>query len=178
MTGATHKGTRGRIEYRCSSAAPGGPARCGKVTIRAGLVEDLVGEEIAQRFAAYRHEPADDQEAELLASIEVDGQRLKEVGELYADGSIGPETLKAAVERLEARIAATSRRLAKSTLEIPEGADAIREAWAERSTAWKRRLVERTIEFIQVRPTPTRGGVFDGSRVSIRWRDARAPSTP
>jgi hypothetical protein len=132
-------------------------------------------EEIAQRFANYQPEPADDAEAELLGQIEADKERLREIGEQYADGAIPIETLKAAVERLEARIGATSRRLARSTMVIPTGgADAIREAFTDRSMAWRRQLVARVIDSIEVKPASVRGGPFDANRVVIEWTKRRS----
>jgi site-specific DNA recombinase len=172
MSGATHKPNKakpnGAVEYRCLPVP--GPKRCGRISVTADPVDDLVGERIAEHFATYTPEPASEGEAELLAQIEVDTKRLAEVGRAYADGTIPIETMQAAVERLEARIAATSRRLARSTVLIPAGADGIREAWASRTPAWRRRLVERTIAHIEVRPATVAGGPFDGARVVIEWR--------
>ncbi|MFL5793608.1 MAG: recombinase family protein, partial [Actinomycetota bacterium] len=184
MSGAHHKATSRKAaatEYRCLPVP--GPKRCGKISVAAQAVDDLVAEQIAQRFANYQPEPADEAEAELLAQIEADKERLREIGEQYADGAIPIETLKAAVERLEARIGATSRRLARSTMVIPEGADAIREAFglqvdegppsAPRSMAWRRQLVGRVIDSIEVKPAAVRGGPFDGDRIVIEWTKRR-----
>jgi site-specific DNA recombinase len=178
MSGAHHK-ARGETVYRCLPVP--GPKRCGKISVAAQAVDALVAEEIAQRFANYQPEPADDADAELLAQIEADKERLREIGEQYADGAIPIETLKAAVERLEARIGATSRRLARSTMVIPEGgADAIRQAFGvmpdpgpdtppPRSMAWRRQFVGRVIDYIEVKPATVRGGPFDGDRIAIVW---------
>jgi site-specific DNA recombinase len=179
MSGAHHKATKVKAaatEYRCLPVP--GPKRCGKISIAAGSVDALVAEEIAQRYANYQPEPTDDNEAALVAQIEADKERLAEVGREYADGAIPIETMRAAVERLEARIGATSRRLARSTMVIPTGgADAIREALvptSTRSMAWRRQFVGRVIERIEVRPATIRGGPFDGDRVEIRWTKRRA----
>lgn len=174
MSGAHHKETDRKAaatEYRCLPVP--GPKRCGKISIAAGSVDALVTEEIAQRYANYRPEPTDDNEAALVAQIEADKERLAEVGREYADGAIPIETMRAAVERLEARIGATSRRLARSAVVIPTGgADAIREALAPTSTrsmAWRRQFVGRVIERIEVKPAAVRGGPFDGDRMVIEW---------
>jgi hypothetical protein len=188
MTGAHHKATSRKIaatEYRCQVVP--GPKRCGKISVAAKAVDDLVAEEIAQRFANYQPEPADDAEAELLAQVEADKERLGEIGEQYADGAIPIETLKAAVERLEARIGATSRRLARSTMVVPEGADAIRDTFGvpreagqdpatPRSMAWRRQFVDRVIDYIEVKPAAVRGGPFDGDRIRIEWVKRRPPA--
>ena len=185
MTGAHHKATpvkAAATEYRCQVVP--GPKRCGKISVAAQAVDDLVAEQIAQRYANYQPEPADDAESELLAQIEADKERLREIGEQYADGAIPIETLKAAVERLEARIGATSRRLARSTMVVPEGADAIRDAFGipreagqepatPRSMAWRRQFVSRVIDSIEVRPAAVRGGPFDGDRIVIEWTRRR-----
>jgi site-specific DNA recombinase len=182
MSGAHHKATKVKAaatEYRCLPVP--GPKRCGKISIAAGSVDDLVAEEIAQRFANYQPEPADDNEAELVRLIEADKERMAEVGREYADGAIPVETMRAAVERLEARIGATSRRLARSTMVVPTGgADAIREAFGlpredgaapapPRSMAWRRSFITRVIESIEVKPATVRGGRFDGDRIGIEW---------
>jgi site-specific DNA recombinase len=179
MTGARHK-QRDETVYRCMVVP--GPKRCGKITISAGSVENLVAEEIAQRYANYQPEPADEGEAELIRQIEADKERLAEVGREYADGAIPIVTMRAAVERLEARIGATSRRLARSTtVVVPTGgADAIREAFGlpradgaepgpPRSMGWRRSFVTRVIESIEVKPAKVRGGPFDADRVVIQW---------
>jgi site-specific DNA recombinase len=171
MSGAHHNETDRKAaatEYRCLPVP--GPKRCGKISIAAGSVDALVTEEIAQRYANYQPEPTDNNEAALVAQIEADKERLREIGEQYADGAIPIEALKAAVERLEARIGATSRRLARSTMVIPEGgADAIREAFGVRSMAWRRQFVARVIDYIEVKPAALRGGPFDGDRIAIVW---------
>jgi site-specific DNA recombinase len=183
MSGAHHKATDRKAaatEYRCLPVP--GPKRCGKISVAAQAVDDLVAEEIAQRYANYQPEPADDNEAEMVRQIEADKERLAEVGRSYADGAIPIETMRAAVERLEARIGATSRRLARSTtVVVPTGgADAIREAFGlrredgatpspPRSMAWRRSFVTRVIESIEVKPARVRGGPFDGGRVVIEW---------
>jgi hypothetical protein len=183
MSGAHHKATSRKAaatEYRCLPVP--GPKRCGKISVAAQAVDDLVAEEIAQRYANYQPEPADDNEAEMVRQIEADKERLAEVGRSYADGAIPIETMRAAVERLEARIGATSRRLARSTtVVVPTGgADAIREAFGlrredgatpspPRSMAWRRSFVTRVIESIEVKPARVRGGPFDGGRVVIEW---------
>jgi site-specific DNA recombinase len=173
MSGAHHKATPRKpaaTEYRCLPVP--GPKRCGKISIAAGSVDDLVAEQIAQRFASYQPDPTDDGEAELLAQLQADQARLAEVGADYADGTIPRPTYLAAVERLEARIGATSRRLARSTVVIPTGgSDAIREAWATRSMAWRRAFVARVIRYAEVRPAKARGGRFDGDRLVIEWAD-------
>jgi site-specific DNA recombinase len=170
MTGVHHKG-RGETVYRCLPVP--GPKRCGKITISAPSVEALVAEQIAQRFANYQPEPTDDGEAELVARLQADQARLAEVGTDYADGTIPRSTYLAAVERLEARIGATSRRLARSTVVIPTGgSEAIRDAWATRSMGWRRAFASRVIRYAEVRPAKTRGGPFDGDRLVIEWADA------
>jgi site-specific DNA recombinase len=183
MTGAHHKATPVKpaaTEYRCQVVP--GPKRCGKISVAAQAVDDLVAEQIAQRYANYQPEPADDGEAELVRQIEADKERLAEVGREYADGAIPIETMRAAVERLEARIGATSRRLARSTtVVVPTGgADAIREAFGlpredgaapgpPRSMAWRRSFVTRIIESIEVKPAKVRGGPFDSDRIVVDW---------
>jgi site-specific DNA recombinase len=188
MTGASHRPNKakpnGASEYRCLVVP--GPKRCGKISVAAQAVDDLVAEEIAQRYANYQPEPADDHEAELVRQIEADKERLAEVGREYADGAIPVETMRAAVERLEARIGATSRRLARSTtVVVPTcGADAIREAFGlrradgaeqgpARSMAWRRQFVARVIDYIEVKPATVRGGPFDGDRIEVHWAKRR-----
>jgi hypothetical protein len=187
MSGAHHKASKGKraaTEYRCLPVP--GPKRCGKISVAAQAVDDLVAEEIAQRYANFQPAPTDDGEAELVRQIEDDKKRLAEVGREYADGAIPIETMRAAVERLEARIGATSRRLARSTMVVVPtgGADAIREAFGlprqdgaeqapPRSMAWRRSFVTRVIELVEVTPAKVRGGPFDGDRVEIHWTKRR-----
>jgi site-specific DNA recombinase len=173
MSGATHKG-RGKIEYRCLPTP--GPERCGRITITAGPVDELVTEEVAQRLDRYKPPAASNgAERELLAQLQADQVRLAEVGTDYADGTIPRATYLAAVERLEARIGATSRRLARTTVVVPVGgADAVRQAWATRSMAWRRQLLRTVVESIEVRPATSNR--FDPERVQIVWAKTSPPN--
>jgi site-specific DNA recombinase len=166
MSGATHKG-RGKVEYRCLPVP--GPERCGRITITAGPVDELVAEQVAQRLDRYQPPAASNgAERELMAQLQADQARLAEVGTDYADGTIPRATYLAAVERLEARIGATTRRLARTTTVVPVGgADAIRQAWATRSMAWRRQLLKTVIDHIEVRPATSYR--FDPDRVRIVW---------
>jgi DNA invertase Pin-like site-specific DNA recombinase len=168
MSGATHK-SRGKIEYRCLPVP--GPERCGKITVTAGPVDALVAEQVALRLDRYQPPAASNgQERELMAQLQADQARLVEVGQAFADGSIPRATMVAAVERLEQRIGATSRRLARTTTVVPVGgAQAIRQAWATRSMAWRRQLLRTVIDHVEVRPATVAGGPFDPARIRIVW---------
>jgi site-specific DNA recombinase len=164
-----HRTREGREEtvYRCLPAP--GPQRCGRIQIKAGPLEELVAEEVAQRLDRLPPPtPSNGAERELTAQLQADQARLAEVGTDYADGTIPRATYLAAVERLEARIAATSRRLARTTVVVPVGgADAVREAWATRSMAWRRQLLKTVIDHIEVRPATSNR--FDPDRLRIVW---------
>jgi hypothetical protein len=56
------------------------------------------------------------------------------------------------------------------------GADAVREAWATRSMAWRRQLLKTVIDHIEVRPATSYR--FDPNRITIVWaKPAKADST-
>jgi site-specific DNA recombinase len=173
MTGDHRKG-RDETIYRCQPAS--GLKRCGRIQIKAGPLDELVAEEVAQRLDGYRPPAASNgAERELTAQLQADQGRLAEVGTDYADGAIPRVTYLAAVERLEARIGATSRRLARTTVVVPVGgADAIRQAWATRSMAWRRQLLRTVIDYIEVRPATSYR--FDPERVRIVWAKPASPS--
>jgi site-specific DNA recombinase len=168
MSGA-HRTREGRDEtvYRCLPTP--GPERCGRIQIKAGPLDELVAEQVAQRLDRYQPPAASNgAERELTAQLQADQARLAEVGTDYADGTIPRATYLAAVERLEARIGATTRRLARTTTVVPiGGADAIREAWATRSMAWRRQLLKTVIDHIEVRPATSNR--FDADRLRIVW---------
>jgi site-specific DNA recombinase len=177
MSGVHHHRESGRTEtiYRCVKTP--GPDGCGRLQIKAGPVDELVAEEIAQRLDRYQPPAASNgAERELMAQLQRDQARLAEVGADFADGTIPRPAYLAAVERLEQRIGATTRRLARTTTVVPVGgADAIRQAWATRSLAWRRQLVKTVIDYIEVRPATSNR--FQPERVRIVWTKRRRPES-
>lgn len=172
-----HTGNRGdgmRI-YRCTRAAPPYTG-CGKVSVLAEPVEDriegacerILADPATRRALASRQ--ADGDTSALVASIDADRVRLRELEAALVEGGAAVGALTRAISEVQERIEATRGRLAE------ESADQI--DWEATAETWpvaleqRRKIVERLVERVTI--MPSRGGNrFDLDRVKIKETVAR-----
>ena len=174
----------GRRCYVCASGPNFGG--CGKIRRLAEPVEDLIREEVITALAgpgldaALQAATGEDQaERELLAALRVDQERLDELVDAFADGTLSRADLARAKSRVEARMEATRRRLARRTTStllagLPRGEEALRAEWKAHEgpdgLAWRRAVIGTVIERIVLKPCVRGRNRFDPAAVDPRWR--------
>jgi hypothetical protein len=117
----------------------------------------------------------DQAERELLATLQVDQDRLDELVDAFADGTLSRADLARARARVEARMDTTRRRLAgqaatRTLAALPVGERALREAWATRGLSWRRAVLAAVVERVVLHPCLQGRNVFDPSRIEVVWR--------
>jgi hypothetical protein len=80
----------------------------------------------------------DQAQRELLAALQVDQDRLDELVDASADGTLSPADYARARARVEARMDAT-----RTPAALPVADRALREAWASRGLGWRRAVWRR-----------------------------------
>jgi site-specific DNA recombinase len=174
----------GRRTYVCASGPNFGG--CGKIRRLAEPVEDLIREEVIVALdgpglaAALQAATGEDQaERELLAALRADQERLDELVDAFADGTLSRAELARAKSRVEARMEASRRRLARRTTSsvlasLPSGEKALRAEWEAHEgpdgLAWRRSLIAAVIERIVLKPCVRGRNRFDPDAVDPKWR--------
>lgn len=171
--------TKDRLRYRCFKRP--GHDGCGRLSVSATPVERLVRDAVLTAISgpalaeARRQVASDDADqaraAESLADAE---ERLEQVAEMFADGTLSRREWLAARERLEERVEDARRTLDRHRqggmlATLPADTDALTEVWEDRDVHWRRSLLEAIVERIIVHPAEP-GGTFDPGRVEILWR--------
>ncbi len=164
--------------YRCKADA-GRPA-CGRVSIAAKALEELIVEAVMQRLdtpelartiPGARDTGHDDTAAAVLAEV---AQRLAELADMFASGDIGRGEWLRARKGLETRQAAARATLARqrrtTVLDPYEGRPgALRAAWPDLSPDQQRAVLAAIIDRVTVKRA-TRGPKFDPERANVIWR--------
>ncbi|MGH8774811.1 MAG: ComEC/Rec2 family competence protein [Jiangellaceae bacterium] len=169
----------GKLKYRCPPRQEGG---CnGRVIVLADLqnmvdlymVGKLSGPDTLRELAE-RDADRDDQSAEMVAAIEVDGRRLTRLQAELVDGAVDevPE-IAASVRTIRRRIAETRERLAQASqtpevtrLDLPD----LARRWRSLHIDQKRTLLGLFVDRIAIGPARRGLAKFDPGRVRIEER--------
>lgn len=160
--------------YACQHTSRGG---CGKVSIKAEPVEELIVEAVFEaldgaELADLAAPSGDDGTARSeIADIEA---RLADVADLFASGDITRAEWMRTRAKLEERKVAAEADLAEVSAPSPLGAyadgGALRSAWPKLSLDQRRTIIAAVITAVTVAPAGRAGGRVDLDRVSIEWR--------
>ena len=154
---------------------------CGKTGRLAEPVEQLVVEWILRQLsgpalsAALAAATGENQaERELLHALQADQDRLDELVDAFADGTLSQGDFARARARVEARMDTTRRRLAgqaasRTLATLPTGERALREAWHSRGLSWRRAVLAAVVERVALHPCLPGRNVFDPP-ASRPWR--------
>jgi len=173
---------RGVHCYICSSShrTPGAPG-CGRISVRAVPLEELVAEMVFARDWRHldvRAARATD-ETGLAAGQAAAKARLVEVGRLHARGRIGTEEWLAQRDEIAVQVAELQDRLddarrAAATADMPGSGEALRAWWDDPDTTLeqKRAALDRVLHAVIVKPAGRRHGrtTMDPDRVEPIWR--------
>lgn len=181
-----------RRTYNCrgegNTSREGG---CRGVTRNADALEEYLRQQIIARLDT-------DDMAALLAKLEADDTalhalieeratkyaKLQSLEDDYGDGTLDKPTFTRLRGRVQTAIAAVEAKLdaiqhERLAIELEPG-QTIAEAWAKNPNGWKRKLIARVIDRVDVHPGSTKpffllpdGSVarFDPSLIEIRWRE-------
>jgi DNA invertase Pin-like site-specific DNA recombinase len=167
--------------YACPDAGVGG---CGGISVNADKVEervrDLVLDELnSARFAKRvererkQQQGADDVVTKLIDALTRDRAKLVAIGDAYADTDMDRATYVRQVDRINARIAETERKLdtvstAHSALRYAGRAAELRADWEEMTVPERQTLIRTLATSFTI--TPGERGAFDQDRVVPNWR--------
>lgn len=166
--------------YVCASGAP--TFGCGKIRIVADMLEKEVAEQVLGRLlrpdALTRLEAAF---AEVRARaesaperIERAQERMRELGEAYAEGRVAAAELQAARASVndQVRTARADVKLGESVTNLVAlDAEDLAAWWETATLADQRALIDTLIDRVEVHPVVVKGSkIFDPTRVRIVWR--------
>ena len=164
--------------YVCSSGPDHGG--CGRLTITAEPVEELITEAVLYRLdtpslaqALAGNAGRDEQLAALTESIALDRGQLDELAGIYATKAISVREWMAARHPIEDRITEAERRLARMTntdalAGYVGNADALRGQWVDLNLTRQNAIVRAVLDHAVV--SPAAGSQFDPGRVEPVWR--------
>jgi hypothetical protein len=157
--------------YRCVAPA-GHCAR--KMSVAAGPLEDLVGDVVAARLAAYAEYTAVEAPPGASAKVAELSARLEALAGKWAAGELTDSAYGAAHRAAEKELEACRRqaeREARTRVVLPGPQAAA--AWASGTVRERRAVLETLVDRVEIRPG-TRGGTFgntfDPDRVHVEWR--------
>lgn len=170
--------------YTCISGP--GFNGCGKVGIMAEPVEELVVLQALTRVslgdfaAALREAEGEAGGARALAGqLRAYEDRLSALETAhYVEGAVDALAYRRIRSDLEGRIATTSTQLAAATgarmfTGLSSDLDTLFDAWRANDLTWRRELLGRLIEQVEIRPASVRGrNIFEPGRVAISWTSA------
>ncbi len=168
-----HREQRSRTYVCANDPAKGG---CGRLRIVAGPLEQLVTEAVRAQLATdvVRGDGRDRDEDDLVGLIAADEAALEQWALDHVDGTITRGQFLAATQRLEARIAAHRRRLARvnrrEILAAYAGRILDSDEWDALSFDRRRALIGELVDTITIGPATPGLGRFDEARVTIGWR--------
>ncbi len=166
--------------YVCTSGPDHGG--CGKITIVAQPVEELVAEavlyrldtvELADALAGKGRSDAD--AASLMTKISADREQLETLATLHGKGEIGLTEWMAARRPVQDRMRAAERRLRKATSTtqlaglIGHG-DALRTQWASLNLDRQAAIVQALLDHADILPGARGVRSVDHRRVILAWR--------
>jgi len=168
----------GQRRYACVRDNGG----CGRITINADPLEQLVAEallyrldspELAAALNGQRSQAPD--AARFRSEVEETQAQLAELGEAYANKQIGMPELIAARKVIETRLDSARKQLAKLTRtnaveEYVGHADTLRERWNQLDLSRQHAIVEAIIERLVIASARPGYNRFDENRVTPSWR--------
>jgi DNA invertase Pin-like site-specific DNA recombinase len=167
--------------YVCQSGPDHGG--CGRMTVAAEPVEELIAEAVLYRLdtpeladALAGRAAEDEQAAALAESLAADKARLDELAALYGEGQIGSREWLAARHPIEARIADTERRLARMTHSdaltgLVGNSVELRSRWTALGLTRQAAIVAAVLDHAVVHPVdPHASRKFDPARVEPVWK--------
>lgn len=173
---------RAGSRYRCYSGPSRKPDACGRLSVTAEPVEDIVRDRLidalaGEALAEARRQVASDDQAEQEAAAELSAvEDLRdELVRDRADGVLSRREWLVAKERLDKRQERAESVLrrngsARTLADLPSDSEALRASWKRSDVEWKRDLVKAVVEAVVVHPAESAGGPFDPDRVEIIWR--------
>lgn len=166
--------------YVCTSGPDHGG--CGKITVNAPPVEELVADAVLYRLdtpelaAALAGRSNEDAEAAALSDqLAADQEQLDELAAMWANKAITSREWSQARTTIEDRVTATRRRLGRLTTDdtlagmVGTGGE-LRSRWAELNLTRQAAIISAIVDHVVIAPSPTRGRIFDPNRVNIVWR--------
>jgi hypothetical protein len=169
----------GQRRYACVTDNGG----CGRITVNADPLEQLVTEAILYRLdtpelaAALNNQASQAPDAARFRSeVEEAQAQLAELGEAYANKQIGMPELIAARKVIEARLDTARKQLAKLTRpgalteHVGQG-DTLRECWETLDLSRQHAIVAAILDRLTIAPAARPGSNrFDENRVTPTWR--------
>lgn len=174
---AARKHTR---RYVCKSGPDHGG--CGKITVVAAPVEELVAEAVLLRIdtpqladaLAGRHR-SDHETAALSAALDDDRNQLAELTDLYATKRITASEWLKARDQIEVRITRAQKRLAQSSAHSDLAAivgrgQALRAQWSDLNLSRQAAIIRAVIDHVRILPGSRAATALDPNRVVPVWR--------
>jgi site-specific DNA recombinase len=155
---------------------------CGRLTITAQPVEELIAEAVLLRLdtpelanALAGRAASDEHSAALAEQVADDKARLEELAAAYGNRQITMPELLAARTPIEARIRDGERQLAHVTgtpllTELAGAGKRLRRQWATLNLARQAAIVAAVLDHAVIEPGTHRGSRFDIDRVRPVWR--------
>ena len=169
-----------RLRYVCLSGPDHGG--CGKLTVVAEPVEDLITDAVLTRLDSAELADAltgkvrDDGALGALGNaLTTDQSRLDELAGLYAEGAVSAREWMAARNPIEARIRDTQRRLAHATdtsaLDgLTGNGTVVREQWAGLGIDRRQAIIRAVLDHAVIGPGTPGARTLDINRVQPQWR--------
>ena len=170
----------GARRYVCAKGP--GLAGCGRISLMADKVEELITEAVLYRLdtpelaAALAGAASKDAEAEAVSSsIAADRAQLEELARAYGERHITFAEFLAARKPIEERIEAAQRKVSRLTQtsaiesHVGDGAG-LRALWNDLPLTRQRAIVAAVLDRAVVRPAGRTGGRFDPDRIEPVWR--------
>ncbi|GAA0989188.1 hypothetical protein ENKNEFLB_03195 [Nocardioides aquaticus] len=166
--------------YVCSSGPDHGG--CGKLTIAAAPVEDLIANfvlyrldtpELADTLAG--RSSADARTQELTTALDADTQQLEDLALAYANRDISMREWMTAKKPITQRLEATQRQLAAVTRTsaltgiVGDGAE-LRRTWDTLNLGRQNAIVAALVDRLTIGPGQPGARAVDPHRISVQWR--------
>jgi site-specific DNA recombinase len=169
--------SRSSVRYECKGVDARG---CGKLTISAPLVEQVVLERLWEALDSdgLRQALISRPEAGLARQLEADTAQLAWLGQTLGSDPLKRPAFLAAVGEVEGRIRQARARMARQHRaqalgDLVQGVEKVKAAWEGWGLERRRQLLLVCIDRVIVHPSPLgrkQGRRFDRSRVEIIWR--------
>jgi site-specific DNA recombinase len=169
--------SRSRVRYECKGVDARG---CGKLTISAPLVEQVVLERLWEALDGpeLRQALASRPDAGLARQLQADTDQLAWLGQTLGTDPLKRPAFLAAIGGVEGRIRQARARMARQHRaqalgDLVQGVDKVKAAWEGWGLERRRQLLLVCIDRVVVHPSPLgrkQGRAFDRSRVEVVWR--------
>jgi hypothetical protein len=173
-----------RRDGKRTMVCPSGPGKpgCGRVSVVAEPVEELVGQAVIEALdgpmltqAIEADQRVGDRDAELSQQIAAKEAAFERAADdHYIEGIIDRPTfikvsraLDTEIESLKSRLTRTSR--SRILTSLPTNRQALQVAWDHAEIGWRRGMVMAVIDSIKVNPAARGRNRFDPDRIHITW---------